>query len=369
MRALSRIGNFFFYLFIVIILIAGLGSVLHNTPFLFSVIRSNSMYPLFSRGDLVFVRSLSAAAPVKIGDIVLFKTEDDSLARKGWVIHRIIGGDAAKGFITKGDANETTDQLGERAHAVKREWIAGKATVWGTHVFKCPLLGHLPLWAEKYRRSPYLLPCFAFLLTIILASTEWQNERSGKKKGKLDLSLLYIGSGFVISLLLLASMLATSQKINLEYEVADQRGVLQGSAIGILKEGDTTERFLAELKNKSFCPFIAAVTCPDPQITLNVDFLTLKQNQKKELSFKVTALQTGTHRFPIWIGMYYPFLPPHILYQLQTKSIWLALSIVSILPGLPLILYPFLDFKLRRKTKKEIRRLYRRIKRILPLHN
>ncbi|MDD2433016.1 MAG: signal peptidase I [Clostridia bacterium] len=370
MKTLSRLGNFFFYLLLVIILLAGLGSALRNTPFLFTVIRSNSMYPLLSRGDIVFVSPLSPTAPVETGDIVLFKTEGDSFAHKGWILHRIVAGDAENGFITQGDANGTPDQLSERADPIKREWIVAHAPTWGTHVFKCPLLGYLPLGMEKYQKSPYLLPCCAFLLTLVLAITEWEKGKikRKKKKGRLDLPLIYIGSGLVISLLLLASMLVTSQKINLEYEVPDQRGIMQGSAIGILKEGDTAERFLAELKNKSFCPFVVAVTCPDPQITLNIDFLTLKKNEKKGLSFKVEALQAGTYRFPIWIGMYYPFLPPQILYQLQTKNIWLALIIVSLLPALPLFLYPFLDLKLRRQTKKEIRRFYRRIKRIITLN-
>ncbi|MGI6588043.1 MAG: signal peptidase I [Peptococcia bacterium] len=369
MHTLSRIGNFFFYLLIILVLIACLGSALNHTPFLFSVIRSNSMYPLLTRGDLVFVLPLSPTAPINIGDIVLFKTEDDSLAQKGWIMHRIIAGDTKNGFITKGDANEDSDQIRRNARPIKREWVTAKAITWGEHVLKCPLLGYPSLWTEKYQQTPYLLPGFALVLTVILITTEWQKDKTRRKKSKLDLSLIYIGSGLVISLLLLASMLTTSQKITLEYEVADKQGVLQGSELGILKEGETTKHFLAELKNKSFCPFLTIITCPNPQISFNHNYLTLKQNQKKDLYFKVSALQSGSYQFPIWIGMYYPFLPSQILYQLQAKSIWLALIIVSLLPALPLFLYPFLDLKLRRKTRKEIRRLYRRIKRSIPLKN
>jgi signal peptidase len=369
MHTLSRIGNFFFYLLIILILITCLGSVFLQTPFLFSVIRSNSMYPLLTRGDLVFVLPLSPTAPVKIGDIILFKTEDDPLAPKGWIIHRIIGGDTEKGFITKGDANEDSDQIRRNAHPIKREWITAKAITWGAHVLKCPLLGYPSLWTEKYQQTPYLLPGFALVLTVILITTEWQKDKTRRKKSKLDLSLIYIGSGLVISLLLLASMLTTSQKITLEYEIADKRGILQGSELGILKEGETTNHFLAELKNKSFCPFFTIITCPDPQITLNYKYLTLKQNQKKDLYFKVSALQSGSYQSSVWLGMYYPFLPSQILYRLQAKNIWLALGVVSLLPALPLILYPFLDRKLYRKTKKEIRRLYRRIKRSTPFNN
>ena len=286
MRTLSRIGNFLFYLLIFLILITCLGSVFLQRPFLFSVIRSNSMYPLLTRGDLVFVLPLSPTASVKIGDIILFKTEDDALSAQGWIMHRIIAGDVEKGFITKGDANKNTDQDSRNTQAIKREWVKAKTLTWGTHVLKCPLLGYPSLWTAKYRQSPYLLPGFALLLTVVLITTDGQKNKGKSKKSKLDLPLIYIGSGLVISLLLLASMLTTSQKINLEYEVANQQGILQGSAIGILQKGETAERFLAELKNKSFCPFVVAVTCPDPQITLNADFFTLKKMKKKTSPLK-----------------------------------------------------------------------------------
>lgn len=75
MKTFFRVVNITFYSIIILILTAALGSAITKKPILMTAVRSNSMYPLFERGDAVFVKPLSPDAPVNIGDIVVFKTD------------------------------------------------------------------------------------------------------------------------------------------------------------------------------------------------------------------------------------------------------------------------------------------------------
>jgi signal peptidase len=93
-----------------------------NRPILMTAVRSNSMYPLFQKGDMVFLNPFFSKYKIKLGDIIIFKTEGGSYDTKGWIVHRVINGNSTNGFITKGDANEYTDQSGDNP-SIKSEWI------------------------------------------------------------------------------------------------------------------------------------------------------------------------------------------------------------------------------------------------------
>ncbi len=85
--------------------------------FSFSVfsIGSNSMAPFITTNDLILVKLTD---DVNVGDVITFQ-EDDVL-----ITHRIISSNA-KGFVTKGDANNTEDK------SISKDMIVGKVV----HVF------------------------------------------------------------------------------------------------------------------------------------------------------------------------------------------------------------------------------------------
>ena len=78
-------------------------------------IGSNSMAPFITTNDLILVKLTD---DVNVGDVITFQ-EDDVL-----ITHRIISSNA-KGFVTKGDANNTEDK------SVSKDMIVGKVV----HVF------------------------------------------------------------------------------------------------------------------------------------------------------------------------------------------------------------------------------------------
>ena len=54
MKNVKVVFNVFIYSVLIFFLAASIGTAVTGKPFLMTVIRSNSMYPVLQRGDLVF---------------------------------------------------------------------------------------------------------------------------------------------------------------------------------------------------------------------------------------------------------------------------------------------------------------------------
>ena len=83
MKKLSKIIDIILYVIAAIVLTAAFSSAILDKPMLFSSVRSNSMYPVFQRSDMILIKSLSEKDTLNIGDIVVFKVEEGSLSTKG----------------------------------------------------------------------------------------------------------------------------------------------------------------------------------------------------------------------------------------------------------------------------------------------
>ena len=176
------------------------------------------------------------------------------------------------------------------------------------------------------------------------------------------MQLLYFFSGLTISVVMAATMLTTSQRIVLPYEVSENnQGVIMGSAVGIIKVGDERTIPLADLSNKGFMPVTATITSNDEQLSFSNTLLTLKKGDELKPELTLEAKTPGKYEAVIHIGLFYPLLPKNLIYNLANNSYWLALAVVSIIPGFPLMIYPIIDKTMRLKTIKEIRRKIRRI--------
>jgi signal peptidase I len=365
MKILSKIMNILMAAVVIFALLAAIGSAIKKEPFLLTVIRSNSMYPVWERGDMVLVKNLSDEKKIEIGDIAIFKTEEGSLSTKGWIAHRIISGNAKDGYITQGDANSYTDQ-NDGTGPIQSKWIAGTAlTVLGKPVV-IPFIGHLSLYVEKFQSSPLLLPIIALILGAIIVFEEIRGGKNTKRKKKksFDLPIIYFLGGLTISVVIGASMLASGQHLSLIYEVSkSSNGVMMGSDVGVLKVGDQVERPLADLANEGAFPLIGTITTNDPQITSNLEKSLVKPGDDIKTMYTVEAKKAGKYESSIHVGLFYPLLPSSVIYTLANQSYWLALIVVSLLPGLPLMLFPILNGQLRRKTVRELKRSFRKIKR------
>jgi signal peptidase I len=371
MKALSRIVDVILYIVVFITVASAIGGTITKKPFLMTAVRSNSMYPLFQRGDMLLISPVLSKTNLNVGDIIIFDPEEGSLASKGIIAHRIYSGNEAEGFITKGDANEEIDQIYKNDSSIKKEWITNLVITIGKQPVKIPLLGYITLWMDKYQKSPYLLPAISLILAVIVGIGETTNNKKKRiKKNKLEMPLIYFFCGLTISIMIGTSMLAMGQHLKLAYEVSEtNQGVIMGSDVGVMTVGENIERPLSELNNKGFFPMTCTSTTDDSQITFSHNILSLGAGQSLETNYKVEAKTPGKYESIMHVGMFLPILPKNIIYFLAKQSYWLALIVISLIPGLPIMLYPLIDSRMRRKTIKEFRHKVRRIKGLISFNS
>lgn len=90
-------------------------------PATYATVAGVSMEPRLHTGDLVIAR---AEASYAIGDVVVFRVPAGTPGAGSLVVHRIVGGDAANGFVLQGDNKDAPDQWRPRhADIVGRSWL------------------------------------------------------------------------------------------------------------------------------------------------------------------------------------------------------------------------------------------------------
>jgi len=350
-----------------LILAGAVGTAILKRPFILVPIRSNSMYPLMQRGDAVFIRSVDGEK-VTVGDIIIFRPEGGSFASEGLVMHRIVAGSPERGFITKGDANEYTDQESGGAPVVKPESVIARAITIGERPLRIRLLGYPSLWLEQYQKSPYALPAAVGAVALLLIVNELRSRGKRRRKKTTPAYVIYPAAGLAVCLILGAAQIAGSSFLTLNYEVSPAgRGVMMGSPVGVLQQGDAFTRELIEVGGKGFLPMVASVTSADPQFTFSKDLVVTKPRVTEKLSVTVHARKPGNYSSKVYVGMFLPTLPPVLIHRLAGLSYWLALAAVSLVPALPLLLWPLVDTRMRRTIARAVsRRLSRATQRILP---
>jgi signal peptidase len=108
-RRRRRVGNLLFLLVALVVVFLWMTQLrpqrLGGTTD-YVMVRGVSMLPTYRSGDLVLVKpALSYGA----GDIVAYHVPAGDVGAGLTVIHRIVGGSATRGFLTKGDNNDDVD--------------------------------------------------------------------------------------------------------------------------------------------------------------------------------------------------------------------------------------------------------------------
>ena len=103
---------------------AGLGG-----PATYVVIRGDSMLPVYNTGDLVILHAAPSYGP---GDIVGYIVPDGEIGEGLLVVHRIISGTDAEGFVLQGDNNPAPDP-----------WLPHANLIAGTPWIEIPGVGRI----------------------------------------------------------------------------------------------------------------------------------------------------------------------------------------------------------------------------------
>jgi len=362
---LKKAGHTLFIFIIVVLVSTPLVTYWREKPTLAVTIRTWSMTPLMTRGDMVFIWPTGEKTVFSEGNIIVFRSEKDGI--RDWTMHRIVGGDSEQGFITRGDANEWTDQEGLGYPPVRPEWIAGVVPTVGPLPLKIPLLGYIPLLIEGNIKNPLLLPALLGILAAALVLDEIFKPKKKRRKEVWQKGQLYILAGLAFAILIGSLMLMGSLFLTFSYGVEKNAGVLMGSDVGILELGDSREQVLAELENEGAIPLYYYAVSRDPQVVLHQDWFYLSGGHSAQVMATVHGQKEGLYQANVKVGMFMPFLPPGIIRSLAVINFWLALVVVSLVPALPLFVLPYLEPRYRRRFVREVRKKGRGVCRYLPI--
>ena len=119
-------------------------------PGAYVVVEGTSMLPSIHGGDLVVARASDA---YRIGDVVAYHIPGTGVGAGRLVIHRIVGGSAAQGYVVKGDNRTRADP-----------WRPKAGDIEGRALAVAPRVG----LALVVLRSPLGLASLAGLLTLLL---------------------------------------------------------------------------------------------------------------------------------------------------------------------------------------------------------
>lgn len=127
-------------------------TVFTGTFFPVDIVTSDSMTPSLMQGDLI-AWTPTRIQDVKVGDVVVFKSwlswPDQKL-----VVHRVVEIKSEFGkpaLVTKGDANNYTDQAGPHIpepYVIEKNFI-GKALSIGNQPLKVPFIGMVGIWINE----------------------------------------------------------------------------------------------------------------------------------------------------------------------------------------------------------------------------
>jgi signal peptidase I len=114
------------------------------------VVRGTSMLPKYQGGDLIITER---KATYGVGDVIAYEIPSGEAGAGLTVIHRIVGGSASAGFVTRGDNNPAPD-----------DWRPTLADVQGVPWLRIPRGGNV-LFALK---SPAMLASLAAAIAVTM---------------------------------------------------------------------------------------------------------------------------------------------------------------------------------------------------------
>jgi signal peptidase I len=359
---LKRFGSLAEALVILAFLVVSVGSVVSSRPFLGTVVKSNSMEPVYYRGDVVLLWNWPGdLAP---GDVILFRPGEGALTGQ-WTLHRIVGIDEnTGGFLTKGDAADATDQADRLAGPVSAGQIVAKALFIGRIPVKIPGIGHIALrLAEGGNRQSLqqrvLLPVLVVTVAMLLREI-WRPARRRKNRG-LDPRIILLSVSFMLTMMLVTMTFLQSVRAWLVYGVADEQAAVLGQPMGILKLGDVVCRPLASVQNKGFLPMIVLLTENDPNVACDCAIEWLQPGETREISFELHADTAGSFRTPVTVSLVFPLLPPALIQHISRVNHWLGALLGCALPGSLLATAGLLEPTSRMRTARDLRKWRRRV--------
>lgn len=305
---------------IILLALVSLVGAIFNRPVIFAYVYSDSMEPTISRYDAFIINPL--ARDYQVGDIIVFKAGDE------WICHRIVGV-IGGGYITKGDANVATDQMGG-GRIVEEEDIAGKVV----EFMDSPVLLKE---AGKYLslsgvEKKILISAILFITGMYLMAIGESNLRTKKKREKRFIKVRFLQIYAIFALIVVTGLTFTMVS-SFDREVI-QYGTT--SAAGLRPEwvapGAVFERSF-QVGNKALYPvYVILNTEKTRNLELNSPSgFFLKSEESKDVEVTIYAPDdTRLYVEEITVYRYLPLVPPAVLDRLASTHEYLPVLVVDL---------------------------------------
>jgi signal peptidase I len=168
-RRIRKAGSVGFVATLIVVWAFTLRPQVLGGPAVFVAVRGSSMLPTYEHGDLVVVQS---AATYKVGDVVAYRVPAGDIGAGKIVIHRIVDGDATRGFTLQGDHNTAPDP-----------WHPRQADMVGIATFRLSGAGRLIALVQQ----PAILAglASAIVVTVLLARPAGPTTRTRRVRRRL----------------------------------------------------------------------------------------------------------------------------------------------------------------------------------------
>lgn len=322
-----------------VVIIAG---GLFGRPLLLAAVPTGSMLPVLHPGDLIVVLPAWAMPAPGPGDIVIYKTPQD----RDWVVHRIVGGSAAEGFITRGDANPASDP-----HRVFPGDVAGVVPRWAGGALRLPRLGLLSIG-----RGPLSSPAVAgvgLVMGIYLLVADLKprlrlprlRPGAGARARPAAICALYLGLAGTAFLTTLIPAWTLSSRQLLQYEIVLQRPARVHGAARYIAGQRHVEA--VPVTNPSPLPLVIVFVSTDPRVTYAPWWAVVPARETYRFQAAVENPVPGRHEAKLEMGVFLPLLPPALLAALARRSLALAALASALVPALAVLGLALLDQRVR----------------------
>ena len=174
-KVISIIGNIVFVIFIVTILVSAVLFARNDSNdksifgFRYYTVLTPSMTPTIPVGSMVFVKLIDAEE-LKVGDVITYTASADGRIVVTHRINEILEGNNELKFITKGDANDTTD-----LNPVGSSQVIGRVSIF------IPYLGSVMSYVQR-NLGLVIISIVAFILILELISYLLSKHKTANKE-------------------------------------------------------------------------------------------------------------------------------------------------------------------------------------------
>lgn len=311
---------------------------LFGRPLLLAAVPTGSMVPALKPGDLIVVLPTWTMGAPGLGDVVVFKTPKDPT----WIVHRIIDGNSAEGFITQGDANLVSDP-----NRVEPEDIAGIVPQSAGNAWRLPRLG-----AFRFTKGPLSSPVVAGVamvlgIYLLVTDTRPRSRRApglgGGKGAHRHAGVLHLYMGLAVTAFLttLVPAWTLSEDREIRYEIAESQPVQSTKANRYLLGAVHQEPVL--IKNPSPLPVVVTFATHDRHVTYRPWTAVIPPKGQRAFQAEVANPNVGEHRSQLHMGVYLPLLPPVLLGWLAKQHVALAALATASVPAVIVLVLACFD--------------------------